>query len=197
MDRAVADADAAMRTRMSHAIEYRDGLIISFLALRPLRSRTFAALRIGRHLEKAGDLWELEIPAADTKTRRPLDYTISKELSARIDLHLERFRRRIPGSDKHSSLWSSIQSRPMCSDAIYGAVYRRTKAAFGFGVNLHRFRSAAASFWSIHDPANVRGAKDLLGHASFRTTERHYIMTQSRLAGRALARAIDNVKLPR
>src|SRR5216684_5726923 len=47
------------------------------------------------------------------------------------------------------------------------AVRRRTKKGFGFGVNLHRFRHAAASLWSIRDPANVRGAKDLLGQASF------------------------------
>jgi hypothetical protein len=34
--------------------------------------------------------------------------------------------------------------------------------------------------------------KDLLGHGSFaKTTEAHYIMGQSRLAGRALAQAID------
>jgi len=61
-----------------------------------LRSRTLIALRIGKHLVKTGDLWALDIPAADTKTRRPLDYPISKELCARIDLYLERFRRRIP-----------------------------------------------------------------------------------------------------
>jgi integrase len=77
--------------------------------------------------------------------------------------------------------------------AIYAAVRKRTKRAFGFGVNLHRFRHAAASFWSIHDPANVRGAKDLLGHASFGMTE-NYIMAQSRLAGRALAHAIDALR---
>jgi integrase/recombinase XerD len=50
---------------------------------------------------------------------------------------------------------------------------------------------AAVTFWSIHDPRNVRGAKDLLGHASFATTEKHYIMAQSRMAGRALARIVD------
>jgi integrase len=60
----------------------------------------------------------------------------------------------------------------------------------GFAVNPHRFRHAAASLWSIRDPVNVRGAKDLLGHASFRTTENFYVMSQSRVAGRALARAI-------
>ena len=74
------------------------------------------------------------------------------------------------------------------------AVGKRTRQAFGFPVNLHRFRHAAATLWSIQDPANVRGAKDLLGHASFRTTEKHYIMSQSRIAGRALARAIGCCK---
>ncbi len=193
MDSAIADASTAAHTRTAHAFQYRDGLIIAFLALIPLRSRTLAALRIGRHLIKVGELWELDIPAADTKSRRRLDYPISKELSARIDLYLERFRGRISGADKHTSLWSSNQSRPMCPDAIYGAVVRRTKESFGFGVNLHRFRHAAASFWSSHDPVNVRGAKDLLGQASFATTEKFYIMAQSRLAGRALARAFGNV----
>jgi integrase len=79
----------------------------------------------------------------------------------------------------------------MSAVAICAAVRRRAKKAFGFTVNLHRFRHAAATFWSIHDPENVRGVKDLLGHASFGMTEKHYIMAQSRLAGRALARAVD------
>jgi hypothetical protein len=41
----------------------RDGLIIAMLALIPLRRRTLAALRIGKHLKKSGDLWFLDIPA--------------------------------------------------------------------------------------------------------------------------------------
>jgi site-specific recombinase XerD len=192
MDHAVADADAAKRISRAHAFEYRDGLVIALVALIPLRSRTLVALRISKHLVKTGDLWALDIPAADTKTRRSLDYAISKEFSARIDLYLQRFRCRIPGADTHAGLWASNQRRPMCAMAIYDAVRRRTKRAFGFSVNLHRFRHAAASFWSIRDPVNVRGVKDLLGHTSFGSAgEKHYIMTQSRLAGRALARAVD------
>ena len=191
MDHAIASADAAKRISAAHTFEYRDGLVIALLALIPVRSRTLVALRIGKHLVRTGDLWALDIPAADTKTRRPLDYAISKELSARFDLYLQRFRGRIPGADTHSGLWASNQRRPMCAMAIYAAVRRRTKKAFGFGVNLHRFRHAAATFWSVRDPVNVRGSKDLLGQASFGTTEKHYIMSQSRLAGRALAQAVD------
>jgi integrase/recombinase XerD len=194
MDRAVADADAAKRISKAHAFEYRDGLVIALLSLIPMRSRTLVALRIGKQLVKIGDLWALDIPASDTKTRRPLEYPISKELCTRIDLYLERFRRRIPGAAKHTGLWASNKQRPMSAIAIYNAVRRRTKKAFGFAVNLHRFRHAAASFWSIRDPVNVRGAKDLLGQASFGITEKHYIMAQSRLAGRALAHVVDTVR---
>jgi integrase len=81
----------------------------------------------------------------------------------------------------------------MRPDSINFAVHKRTKKAFGFPVNLHRFRHAAATFWSIYDPVNVRGAKDLLGQTTFNTTEKHYIMAQSRLAGRVLARAVDRL----
>jgi hypothetical protein len=111
MDSAIADAGAAQRTAKAHAFRYRDGLVIALLALIPLRSRTLTALRIGRHLIKTGDSWSLDIPAADTKTRRALDFPISREMSARIDLYLEQFRSRIPGANKHSGLWPSNQSR--------------------------------------------------------------------------------------
>jgi integrase/recombinase XerD len=194
MDNAVNAADAVGRTGTRHAIQYRDGLIICVLGLIAPRRGTLAALDTERHLIKVGDHWEVDIPAEDTKTRRPLDYSIPKELSARIDLYLSRFRSRIRGSNKHAGLWPSHHSIPMRPDSINVAVRKRTKKAFGFGINLHRFRHAAATFWSIHDPVNVRGAKDLLGHATFATTEKHYIMAQSRLAGRALARTIDSLK---
>jgi site-specific recombinase XerD len=152
------------------------------------------ALRIGQHLLKCGDLWVLDIPPEDTKTRQPLDYPIAEKLSERIDRYLANFRRVIPGASKHNGVWASNQGQPMDDSAIYNRVVQRTQEAFGFPVNLHQFRHAAATFWSIQDPANVRGAKDLLGHSSFGTTEKHYIMAQSRLAGRALARAIGGGK---
>ena len=191
--------DAITRNRskdktLADAVRYRAGLIIALLALIPLRRRTLAALRIGKHLVKSGDLWALDIPAEDVKTKRALEYPLSKELSRRIDLYLDRFRPRFRGSEKHAYIWASNRGRPMHGGSIFREVRGRTCAALGFSVNLHRFRRAAATFWSSRDPVNIRGVKDLLGHASFATTEKHYIMSQSRLAGRALARAIDNVE---
>lgn len=191
VDRAVINANDATRVTKAHAFDYRDGLMIALLALIPLRRRTLAALRVGKQLVKSGAVWSLDIPAEDNKTKRPLEYSISPDTSVPIDLYLAKFRRRIPGAEAHDGLWASDRGRPMDHGTIYDTVRRRTREAFGFPVNLHRFRAAAGSLWSIHDPANVRGVKDLLGHASFDPTEGYYIMGQSRIAGRVLARAID------
>jgi len=83
--------DAITRNRsrdktLADAIRYRAGLIIALLALIPLRRRTLAALRIGKHLVKSGNLWVLDIPAEDVKTKRALEYPLSEELSRRFVL---------------------------------------------------------------------------------------------------------------
>jgi integrase len=192
IDRAVTTSRKDMEISKLAAMEYRDGLLIALLALFLPRRRTVTGIRIGKQLVRAGELWALEIPPEDTKNKQGLDFPISADMSRRIDVFLQEFRVHLPGADCHNGLWVSNKRRPMSHSAIYDAVRRRTKKAFGFAVNLHRFRHAAGCFWSIQDPVNVRGVKDLLGHASFeKTTEKHYMMGQSRLAGRALAKAFD------
>jgi len=192
MDQAVAEIADQDESPKTSAIKYRDGLLIAMLSLVVPRRRTLTALQIGKHLVRAGDLWALDIPAEDVKGKRPLDFALPPDLCERIDLYLRKFRPRLPGSNRHMGLWPSNKNQPMSASAIYDAVCRRTKKAFGFSVNPHRFRHAAGTLWSIEDPKNVRGVKDLLGHASFEsTTEVHYLIGQSRLAGRTLARAIE------
>jgi integrase len=172
-------ADGSGRICKADAFQYRDGLIIALLAVVPLRRRTAAALRIGENLVKSGDLWVLVIPAKDTKTRCTLEYPLSEQLSARIDIYLDKFRGKIPGTASHAGLWPSNLGSSMDGGGIYEVVRRRTRSAFGFAINLHRFRHAAATFWSCRDPKNVRGAKDLLGQSSFGTTEKHYIRSRA------------------
>lgn len=197
MDSAITNCNATKRISPTHAWAYRDGLMISLLALIPLRRRTLAALRIGKQLIKSGELWALDIPAEDVKTKRPIEFPISAELQGRIDLYFNQFRCRIFDAGTHDYLWASNRGRPMDNGTIYATVRRRTREALGFAVNPHRFRHAAATLWSTRDPVNVRGVKDLLGHASFDTTEKYYIMAQSRIAGRTFARVIGNVRKDR
>lgn len=191
MDAALACGKPPTSSRVQTG--FRDGLIIALLALIPLRRRTLSGLRIGKQLIKSADRWFLDIPAEDVKSKQPLDYPISQELSERIDMYVNQIRPQTSGSGAHDYLWASSRGQSMGDGSIYNSIRRRTRKALGFPVNLHRFRCAAATLWSTQDPANMRGVKDLLGHASFGTTEKYYIMSQSRMAGRALARVVSNI----
>ena len=128
------------------------------------------------------------------QTKSSMKFYTIEQIAECVDVSTRTVRRWMPGAEVHKGLWASNKGQPMDDGTIYDMVRRRTREALGFPVNLHRFRAAAGTLWSIHDPANVRGVKDLLGHASFDTTEGHYIMAQSRIAGRALAHAVGMLR---
>jgi len=54
--RLMDDAEPSGSDYKADAFLYRDGLIIALLAVAPLRRSTLAALRVGEHLLKSGDL---------------------------------------------------------------------------------------------------------------------------------------------
>ena len=76
MDGAMERAEAAGKVSKVCAFQYRDGLIILLLALIPLRRRTLTALRVGKHLVRAGNAWMLDIPREDTKTDEQLEFLL-------------------------------------------------------------------------------------------------------------------------
>jgi integrase/recombinase XerD len=192
MRAAIAKSSKSDASSKAAAMQYRDGLLIALLAVFALRRRTVAAIKIDAQLSKVGHLWALEMPPRDVKGKRALDFTLSTRLSTYVDVYLRKFRPLLPGAVNHNGLWPSNKGVPLSSNAIYDAVCKRTVAAFGYRVNPHHFRHAAGTLWSIEDPKNIRGIKDLFGHASFdKTTEVHYLMSRSRIAGRKLARAIE------
>lgn len=55
------------------ATAFRDGLIIALLAARPLRMRNLVGLTLDRTLVLQGEQWWIQIPAAETKTREPIE----------------------------------------------------------------------------------------------------------------------------
>ena len=154
MDRALLMSNRRTSWRAQNT--FRDGLIIALLALVPLRRRTLASLRIGKHLKKSGGQWFLDIPAEDVKTGRPLEYPIAPELSQRIDIYVDKIRPKTAGARTHDYLWASSRGRPMQGQVIYNAVREHTRRELGIPVNLQRFRRAAATLWSVRIPRRAR-----------------------------------------
>jgi integrase len=191
MDRAEAAVAQGTWIRERDALTYRDGLMIALLAADPIRRSNFASLTVHQSIMKTGSAWSIVLTAAETKGGRALEYPVPPRVGARLDQYLAHYRPVIYGSHTHTGLWASDKGCPMKGGAIYDAVCRRTKAAFGQRVYLHLFRDAAATFWSMESPEDILGTRDLLGHRSIDTTDQYYRHAQTVPAARRYAQIIE------
>jgi hypothetical protein len=80
------DRPLSPRTR---ALRYRDGLLIAFLALRPVRLANLAAMSLDRHLEFNEEGVWVRFAAAEVKNRRPLEFPWPTILLAPLRAYLE------------------------------------------------------------------------------------------------------------
>jgi hypothetical protein len=168
------------------AILFRDGLLIALLALRPLRQGNFLGLQIGRHLRQEPDGWSITVPASESKTHIALTMAFPAVLVSALDRYLQVYRPRLltmraprdparPWREPGRHLWIAATGMPMTAGALQKVLRRHTRARFRHEVNCHLFRDCLATSLADDNPEAVRLAADLLGHRSFRTTERHYI----------------------
>jgi integrase len=185
----MAQAQSAATPRLG-AIAFRDGLLIAFLALCPLRLKNVAALALERQLIRQGTAWWVAIPTAETKTETPIERPWPECLVAALEEYLERWRPLLSRLTHRwtcpvgTALWVSSSGSPMTMQAIYDRVVDRTKAAFGKPINPHCFRDIAATTIADVDPEHTRIAAQILGHRTFATTERHYIHAKTMAATR-------------
>ena len=178
------------------AIDFRDGLIIAFLSLTPIRRRNLADFKLGRNLIDVSQRLLVVFEETETKTRAPLELEWPESLIEALDdyllthrpfLEAREGRWRKPADDY---LWLSKDGSPMTEIAIYDRIRARTRDKFGTAINPHLFRDAAATTMAIADPAHVRLAAPLLGHRSFSTTEKHYQQAKGHEAHQVYLKAI-------
>jgi integrase/recombinase XerD len=162
---------------------YRDGLIIGLLASRPLRLRNLTGLTLDRTLVQRDDVWWIQIPAAETKTKNEIELPWPDILVPYLETYLADYRSAIAelrGTGTASdALWLSMHGLPMNDNAIYIRIVARTREVLGQAINPHLFRDCAATSVAIDDPAHVGIATRLLGHRSGSTTERFYNQARS------------------
>ncbi len=187
------------------ARDFRDGLMIALLAARPLRQHNFLGIEIGRHLRKLGDGFVLTFAAEETKNWRPLEATVPAPLVPALERYIEHYRPRLlqlqgprdprrPVRPPGARLWISQCGMPLTAGAQQKALARHTKPRFGHVVNAHLFRDCVATSVAHDDPAHIRSTAQLLGHAGFQTTERHYISANTLAAARDLHASIASLR---
>ncbi len=186
--RQAEDPDKSFLRPILRPILYRDGLIISFLAARPLRRRNFAGLLLGKHLHKIAGEWWIIIPAEETKTKRRIEVPFPEALIDPLQRYLDVHRPALIQTTDRNIIWAAHSSPLWISTRTGGGlsphtmnlrVCEHTQRAFGRPVNMHLFRDCAATSIAIRDAKHVRIAATILGHRSFSTTERHYNLARS------------------
>ncbi len=108
------------RSPRQRALLHRDGLAIALLALRPLRRRNFAGLRLGEHVVQRGEGWWLQVSGAETKNGDPIEMPWPEVLIAPLESYLALHR---PVLAARRSRWCRSAGR-CCTDPAGGAAGR-------------------------------------------------------------------------
>jgi integrase/recombinase XerD len=157
------------------AIDYRDGLMISLLASRPVRLANFAQMAVDQHLVASSGMYWLIFSPYETKTHVPVHVPLPTFLGTYVDRYLAHVRTVLsPANDLHDRVWCTVRGTPMSPAMIYARVVKRTRPEFGYPVTPHQFRHAAATSQANRDPSRVIDAHRILGHTNYVATERSY-----------------------
>lgn len=179
-----------------NAMDYRDGLMIAFLALCPLRLENLAAIIIGQHLTFEAGLARLVFTAEEMKGKRPLEFDVPAVLQARLAFYLSDIHPLLyPGLQCSAPLWPSLHvGKPQMSEhGIYTRLTQVTEKHLGHPVTPHMFRDAAATFITELAPERAMMASAVLQHANLDVTMRHYVHGEQHLAALKYHAAIDEM----
>lgn len=184
--------------------QYRDGLAIAFLALRPLRIRTFGSLQLGTNLIPVNEGWKVVVQPELSKTKRYWEADFPTELIPALSHYLIQVRPELTKlrgrwySEPGRALWISNDGSALKPKALGEAITRRTAETLGRAISPHLFRDCATTTLADNSPEDVRLATPLLGHTHPKATERHYNQARQIDAGRkhidALGRIRRNLK---
>ena len=159
---------------VTNSIKYRDGLMIAFLAARPLRVSTFAGLQLERHILQSGRAFWLDIPGELTKTGHPIDMPLPADLTPYLRCYIDHHRKVLLREAGLDYLWISRLGTPLTSNSILIRVSKWTREAFGIPISPHLIRACAVTSVATQDPGRIGISQALLGHRSMATTTAVY-----------------------
>lgn len=177
----------------AQAKQYRDGLMIAFLAARPLRIKNFAKLRLGQHVVEMSDGYGLYIPGNETKTGQPIESDVPDDLVPFLKRYLDQYRPAILRRHETEQLWVHSLGR-YTPGSLSMKIAGLTEKLFGVKISPHLFRDCAATTIAIEDPEHVMSIAGVLGHSSLKTSERHYNQARSIEAGRRYQTGICSLR---
>jgi integrase len=181
----IQEAETFGKTPLARAAGVRNGLIITLLALHPLRIKNFANLRIADTFTNIQGQWWLHIRSKSTKSKRVDERRVPKFVTEIVNRYVNMHHRILcRDSIEETALWiSSTTGRPMTVKNLGTLISKITRETMGIDVSPHLFRTADASTAAIHGGKFPHLASALLSHRDTRVTDEHYNRTMGMSAG--------------
>lgn len=187
-------ADAAT-TPLAAARLRRDGTMVAFLSLLPIRRRALSELKLGQSVLVTPTQIIIALSPEMTKTGQPWEAPVQAAIEPQLRLYIEEVRPWLlsRGKAHHDMLWVGQKGQPLGDAGIMTQIVKATFRTTGKKIPPHFFRDAAASTLARQSPGDARLIRPLLAHSSFGTAERHYIQAQGIETGRDYAAVVSRL----
>lgn len=197
-----SDGQTMQRDGQLHAgaVNMRNGLMIMMLITRPLRRKTFAAMRLGHTVHIEAHNVRADFPASDLKGKRPFAFKFPDWLRPYIEIYLNSARpvllqRRGECETQDTGwFWLNNNGGKVLTWTLTPLIPRLVRERLGRSTNMHLFRDCAATEIVVHDPQHAAIVKDILHHASLQTSQTYYIQARSIIAAQTLADLVDTIR---
>ena len=174
-------------------VQYRDGLLIAMLAVRPVRMRNIAGLNMDEHLVWTGRSYRLQFTAAETKTQRALAFNLPKIIAPYIGRYLVEVRPNFPDAALHHGFWPTLAGGPMKPMTIYSRIRKHTLERLGYSTNVHGFRYSAAATIASKMPERVADIPAVLGNRTHGVVEKYYNLATTLDASQRYRKTIEGL----
>ena len=162
--------------------------------LAPLRRYNLAGIRIEAHLRRTGAKWSVEVPAAETKTGKPISMPLPQVLHPYIRHYIEVIRPVLLAGHQSDHLWITNRHTPMTDHSFYIALTNFTRLVFAIAINPHKLRHTGATSTVVAAPEKIESARAFMGHGDRDMTETFYVIGQSLAACRRHAATIAKLR---
>ena len=195
-----AQANTAMQAP-ARAEEYRIGLMIAFLASRPIRLRNMIELEIGTHLTALPTGFRVFIPR--TKTGTELEFPLPANLSPYMARYLADHRPVLATGPYGAAAWHPEQERylwlarsgaQLPPDTFEHVLALRTMEQFDVRLTPHDFRHCAATTIAENNPEDFHIIRVILGHTKTATSEEYYVHAKRNESARLLQGTVSKMR---
>jgi integrase len=175
-------------TSIASARACRDAMMVTMLALMPMRRRPFTNLELGRSLQRTPSGWRVVLNSPDLKSGQYWEASVPTPASDLLTHYVDVIRPcfLIEGAHDACRLWLTKHGTSFKEGTLGVSMRQVTLQLIGVSIPPHFFRDCAATTMALSSAEHARGIRALLGHASDRTSERHYNQASAIEAGREL-----------